>query len=119
MRHIGGIEYQRNRIRSKAGLSELRIHDLRHSQAPVVAMYGVEMVTIANLLGDALVETTARYAHLAEAALSVGTTIAEAMAGAGSAKAQCASRCVPRGRTGAWNLTCCATPATVLNSAAL
>ena len=47
-------------------------------------MNGVDMVTIAKLLGHAVVETTAGYAHLAdddlvEAAERVGTMIAKAM----------------------------------------
>ena len=62
----------------------LRIHDLRNNWASVAAMNGVDMVTIAKLLGHALVETTAGYAHLAgahlvEAAEKVGAAIAAAM----------------------------------------
>ena len=60
-RHFEGIEYQWHRIRNEAGLPGLRIHDLRHSWASTAAMNGVDMVTIAKLLGHALVETTERY----------------------------------------------------------
>ena len=65
-RHFEGIEYQWHRIRNEAGLPGLRIHDLRHSWASVAAMNGGDMVTIAKLLGHALVETTERYVHLSD-----------------------------------------------------
>ena len=74
------------RIRREAGLDGLRLHDLRHNWASITAMNGVDMVTIAKLLGHVLVETTAGYAHLAaghlvETAERVGSLIAKAMAG--------------------------------------
>ena len=88
-RHITGIEYQWHRIRNEAGLPGLRIHDLRHSWASVAAMNGVDMVTIAKLLGHALVETTERYTHLsdrsvADAADRVSNRIHAALAGRGT-----------------------------------
>ena len=83
-RPINNFGYQWDRIRDEAGLPGLRIHDLRHSWASVAAMNGVDMVIVAKLLGHALVETTAGYAHLAdahlvEAAERVGTLLAQAM----------------------------------------
>ena len=88
-RHVQGIEYQWHRIRNEAGLPELRIHDLRHSWASTAAMNGVDMVTIAKLLGHALVETTERYTHLsdqsvADAADRVSNRIHAALAGSGA-----------------------------------
>ena len=50
-----------HRIRNEAGLPGLRIHDLRHNWASVAAMNGVDMVTVAKLLGHALIETNERY----------------------------------------------------------
>ena len=50
---------QWHRIRNEAGLPGLRIHDLRHNWASTAAMNGVDMVTVAKLLGHALVETEA------------------------------------------------------------
>ena len=78
------IAFHWDRIRKKADLPGLRLHDLRHTWASVAAMNGVGMVTIAKLLGHALAETTAGYAHLAdghlvETAEKVGSLIAEAM----------------------------------------
>ena len=88
-RHIDNFEYQWHRIRNEAGLPGLRIHDLRHSWASTAAMNGVDMVTIAKLLGHALVETTERYVHLsdqsvADAADRVSGRIHAALAGSGA-----------------------------------
>ena len=85
-RHIDNFEYQWHRVRNEAGLPGLRIHDLRHNWASVAAMNGVDMVTIAKLLGHALVETTERYTHLsdqsvADAADRVSGRIHAALAG--------------------------------------
>ena len=65
-RPIDTIQRQWDRIRDEAGLPGLRLHDLRHSWASTAAMNGVDMVTIAKLLGHALVETTERYVHLSD-----------------------------------------------------
>ena len=89
-RPVDNIAFQWDRIREEAGLPGLRLHDLRHSWASVAAMNGVGMVTIAKLLGHALVETTERYVHLsdrsvAEAADRVSGRIGAALAGSGAA----------------------------------
>ncbi len=88
-RPVDNIEYHWNRIRNEAGLPGLRLHDLRHSWASVAAMNGVDMVTIAKLLGHALVETTERYVHLSDqsvtdAADRVSGRIDAALAGRGA-----------------------------------
>ncbi len=88
-RPIDNIGYRWSRIRDEAELPGLRIHDLRHSWASVAAMNGVDMVTIAKLLGHALVETTERYTHLsdrsvADAADRVSGRIHAALAGRGA-----------------------------------
>ncbi len=85
-RPIATIQRQWDRIRDEAGLTGLRLHDLRHSWASTAAMNGVDMVTIAKLLGHALVETTERYVHLsdrsvADAADRVSNRIHAALAG--------------------------------------
>ena len=87
-RPIATIQRHWDRIRVEADLPGLRLHDLRHSWASVAAMNGVGMVTIAKLLGHALVETTERYVHLsdrsvAEAADRVSGRIGAALAGRG------------------------------------
>ena len=70
------------RARERAGLEDLRIHDLRHSFASRALALGESLPTIARLLGHAQVQTTARYAHLArdavrEAAARVAAGIGE------------------------------------------
>ena len=85
-RPVDNIASQWIRIRDEAGLSGLRLHDLRHSWASTAAMNGVDMVTIAKLLGHALVETTERYVHLSDrsaqdAADRVSNRIQAALAG--------------------------------------
>ena len=67
----------------------LRLHDLRHGWASVAAVNGVDMVTIAKLLGHALVETTERYVHLSDQSVSdaadrVSGRIHAALAGTGA-----------------------------------
>ena len=53
------------RIRSRADLEDVRIHDLRHSYASRALALGESLTIIAKLLGHTQVQTTARYAHLA------------------------------------------------------
>lgn len=57
------------RLRQLAALPDVRMHDLRHSFASVAIMDGVSLSLIGKLLGHALPETTARYAHLADEAV--------------------------------------------------
>lgn len=54
------------RIRSRAGLAEVRLHDLRHSYASTGAGAGFALFTIGRILGHADSKTTQRYAHLAD-----------------------------------------------------
>ncbi len=67
-------------IRAKAGLEDVRIHDIRHSYASRALALGESLPTIGKLLGHRKVATTARYAHLMrdaekEAATRVGDSI--------------------------------------------
>ncbi|MCP1764987.1 MULTISPECIES: site-specific integrase [Bradyrhizobium] len=73
-------------IRRRAGLEDVRLHDLRHSYAAVGAGQGLGLVQIGGLLGHSQPKTTARYAHLANAPLRaatniIGETIAAALEG--------------------------------------
>ena len=54
------------RIRARAGLEDVRIHDLRHSFASAAVANGESLPMIGKLLGHKSVKTTARYAHLAD-----------------------------------------------------
>jgi integrase len=58
------------KLRSRAGLHDVRIHDLRHSFASLAIREGVPLTVIGKLLGHALPETMVRYAHLADDAVS-------------------------------------------------
>jgi len=49
----------------KAGLSDVRIHDLRHSYAGGAPALGEGSPMIGKLLGHSQAQTTARHAHLA------------------------------------------------------
>lgn len=51
-------------IREAAGLSDVRLHDLRHSFASVMAAGGASLPMIGALLGHRSTATTARYSHL-------------------------------------------------------
>ena len=47
-----------------AGIEDVRLHDLRHSFASVLASKGASLPMIGALLGHSNPLTTARYAHL-------------------------------------------------------
>jgi len=51
-------------ITRHAGLSSLRVHDLRHSLASVAVQSGLSLAMIGGLLGHSNPSTTKRYAHL-------------------------------------------------------
>jgi integrase len=72
------------RVRARAGLKDVRIHDLRHTFASTAVAAGQGLPMIGKLLGHTQVQTTARYAHLAAdpvktAADQVSASIAAAL----------------------------------------
>ena len=69
------------KIRSMAGLDDVRIHDLRHSYASVAVSGGMGLPQIGKLLGHSQTQTTHRYAHLADAPIkSAAETVSSEMA---------------------------------------
>lgn len=50
----------------RAKLNHFRLYDLRHTYASRMAMAGVDLVTLAALLGHSRVQMTMRYAHPSE-----------------------------------------------------
>ena len=69
-----------------AGISNVRVHDLRHSFASYLASSGASLPLIGEMLGHTQASTTARYAHLLDdpkrkAAKRVGAIIAAAETG--------------------------------------
>jgi len=78
------LEKPWQRVRAKAHLSDVRLHDLRHSFASVAVAQGFSLPIIGGLLGHREVATTARYAHLASSPLqsaneAIARTIRAAM----------------------------------------
>jgi len=59
-----------DRIRRRAGLDNVRLHDLRHSFASFLVNQGISLYVVQGLLGHAHARTTQRYAHLAQRTLS-------------------------------------------------
>ena len=54
-----------HRLRARAGLDDVRLHDCRHSFASQALALGEGLPLIARLLGHKTVMTTVKYAHLA------------------------------------------------------
>ena len=63
--HMANVDKVWRRLRERAGLEDVRIHDLRHSYASRALAMGESLTMIGRLLGHTKVGTTARYAHLA------------------------------------------------------
>ncbi len=80
-RHLVTVNHLWLEVRARAGLEDVRMHDLRHSFASRALALGETLPVIGKLLGHSDIETTARYAHLArdslqEAAERVAASIA-------------------------------------------
>jgi integrase len=83
-----------NRIRERAGLPDVRLHDLRHSFASFLVNRGISLYVVQELLGHGHARYTQRYAHLLpdtlhEAAESVGEVVASASQGTARPFAPC------------------------------
>lgn len=84
--HLVGLQKIWGQIRERAGLKDVRIHDLRHSFASVGATGGDSLLVIGAVLGHKSEATTKRYAHLGndpvrQATDRISTHIATAMGG--------------------------------------
>ena len=82
--HLVNLQKPWNRIRNKAGLNDVRIHDLRHTYASVAMKEGIDPFTLKEIMGHKNLQTTLRYAHLADdavqrAAGSVASRIANSI----------------------------------------
>ncbi len=64
--HITDLEHPWRRIRKRAGLDHVRIHDLRHTYASHLVSRGETIQMVGKLLGHTQIQTTMRYAHLAD-----------------------------------------------------
>ena len=84
--HLVGLQKIWERLRKRAELSDVRLHDLRHSFASVGAASGDSLLIIGKLLGHKNAASTQRYAHLGDdplrsAANRISQQIAAAMKG--------------------------------------
>ena len=75
------IVYYWYRARERAGLEDVRLHDLRHSFASRALALGEPLPMIGRMLGHSRIQSTARYAHLArdsvrDSAIRVADSIA-------------------------------------------
>jgi integrase len=81
-----GLQRPWDRIRTRAGLPDVRLHDLRHTHAATAVSAGLALPLVGKLLGHAHAATTQRYAHLRDepvraAAELVGGEIGAALNG--------------------------------------
>ena len=57
------------KVRSEAGLEDVRLHDLRHSYASMALLSGESVRSLGRLLGHKEPTTTLKYAHLSDASV--------------------------------------------------
>jgi integrase len=74
-RPSASLHFPWTRIRKRAGLTDFRLHDLRHSFASFLVNKGVSIYVVQGLLGHANVRATQRYAHLADETLSAASEL--------------------------------------------
>lgn len=67
--HLINLQKAWLRLRKKAGLTDVRMHDLRHTYASVAIMNGIDPFTLKEILGHKSLQTTLRYSHLADQAV--------------------------------------------------
>ena len=60
------------RMRAKANIPDVRIHDLRHTFASLLVSGGASLEMMGRLLGHTQIGTTQRYAHLIDSPLRTG-----------------------------------------------
>ena len=71
--HQVNINDSWDRVRRRAGLGGVRLHDLRHTFASRALAIGEGLPMIGELLGHRKIDTTARYAHLARESIRAST----------------------------------------------
>ena len=70
------LYYPWERVRKRAGLTDVRLHDLRHSYASNLVNGGVSLYVVQQLLGHTNPRTTQRYAHLEQDTLAKASEVA-------------------------------------------
>lgn len=71
-------------VRKRAGLEDVRMHDLRHSFASILINSGRSLYEVQHLLGHTQVKTTERYAHLQQDTLMKAANVVAALVGTAS-----------------------------------
>jgi integrase len=64
--HYAGLQKVWDQIRRRAGLDDVRLHDLRHSYASTAVASGDSLYLVGKILGHQQASTTQRYAHLSD-----------------------------------------------------
>jgi integrase len=62
--HIVGIQRSWTKVRDRAKLGDVRLHDLRHTFASMAVDAGESLYVVQKALGHRRSSTTERYAHL-------------------------------------------------------
>lgn len=73
-----------NRICARAGVTDCRVHDLRHSLASILIQNGVGIALVGKILNHKQISTTERYSHLALDNMRVALDDAAGLIGAGT-----------------------------------
>ena len=100
-RHLAQLTTFWHRVRERADVVDVRIHDLRHSFASRALALGLALPMIGRLLGHTDVSSTARYAHLSREAEKVaagrvgGSIEADILRAAASADQECGHGSAP------------------------
>ena len=73
-------------VRRKAGIEDVRLHDLRHTFASHAVLQGIPLPVVSRMLGHKQPSMTMRYAHVGDreteaAAERIGAIIARALDG--------------------------------------
>jgi len=81
--HIINLSKPWKQICEEAKLTDIRIHDLRHTAASIAVGQGVSLQIIGRLLGHSQTQTTARYAHVDnDPALAAANVVGNVLKGA-------------------------------------
>ena len=75
------IFYAWNSVRRRAGLADVRVHDLRHTFASLLINSSFELYDVMHALGHTQMRTTMRYAHLSRARKSAAADAAALQSG--------------------------------------
>lgn len=67
------------KLRTKAQMEKIRIHDMRHTYASLLANSGRSILEISRILGHSTVKVTERYSHLSTATLQDAANSASVM----------------------------------------